>query len=209
LDTEPQDLDTAAVLKERPVFHSSLHLFIGGLVKTWPLNSLEGPDRTQAAHYILDTLFRTHPFTNSEKPGDTKETFVLRHDDLNFQNIFCDPETGEVTGIIDWERAFAAPRCIGYCSLPICLTPDWFEEYALLRGPHTPWSLDSYRKIYANAMIEATGSDGDDKYTEKSAIYQAAFGAVYPGCAGGSVEDFAKKLLRQIPSLAHMDEDTF
>jgi hypothetical protein len=58
-------------------------------------------------------------------------------------------------------------------------------------------------------MIEVTSSDGDGKYTEKSAIYQAAFRAVYPGCAGGSVLDFVEKLLRQIPSLAHMDVDTF
>jgi aminoglycoside phosphotransferase (APT) family kinase protein len=115
-DTVPEDLGTDAVLQVRPVSNSSPHLFINGLIKTWPLNALEGPNRTQAIHYILDVLFRAEPFASSKNPGDDKETFVLRHDDLNFQNIFCDPETGEVTGIIGWERAFAAPRCIGYSS---------------------------------------------------------------------------------------------
>jgi hypothetical protein len=39
---------------------------------------------------------------HSKNQSDEGELFVLRYDDLDFQNIFCDPETGEVTGIIDW-----------------------------------------------------------------------------------------------------------
>jgi hypothetical protein len=36
-----------------------------------------------------------------EEPERRGEPFVLRYDDLDFQNIFCDPQTEEVTDNID------------------------------------------------------------------------------------------------------------
>jgi hypothetical protein len=66
-----------------------------------------------------------------------------------------------------------------------------------------------YRKIYADAMIEATGPEGDGKYTEKSAMYQAAFMSLYTGYGGGTVFDFVKKLLRSIECLSCVDVDEF
>jgi hypothetical protein len=83
-----------------------------------------------AMHCMPDTLFRSAPFAHSSKLGDKDETFVSRHDDLNFQSILCDPETGEMTAIIDRERYSTAPRCIGYASLPIFLTSDWLPDHS-------------------------------------------------------------------------------
>jgi aminoglycoside phosphotransferase (APT) family kinase protein len=71
------------------------------------------PDRVMATYHVLDALSRTSPLASSTKAEDHKETFVLRHGDRDCQNIFCDPETGEVTSIIDWERTSTVPRYVG------------------------------------------------------------------------------------------------
>jgi hypothetical protein len=71
------------------------------------------PDRVMATHHVLDALFRTSPLASSIKAEVHKETFVLRHADPDCQNIFCDPETGEMTSIIDWERTSTVPHYIG------------------------------------------------------------------------------------------------
>jgi hypothetical protein len=143
-----------------------------------------------AIHHILDAPYRTEPFAHSSTLHERAESFVLRHDDLDFQNIFCDPHTGEVTCIIDWERCSTAPRCIGYSSLPIFLTMDWYPDDDIT---YSPWSLESYRNIYAKAMLQATGKDGDGRYTTKSALYQAAYAALYGSPAGGSISHFVRR----------------
>lgn len=125
------------------------------------------------------------------------------------QNIFCNFETGEVTCIIDWERASTVPRCIGYASLPIFLTPDWFPDYSFFTAPHAPWALDMYRCIYADAMIEETGSEDDGRFTYKSAMYQAAHAALYGSSTGGSYRDFLHKVLREIKGLRGVDTKEF
>jgi hypothetical protein len=92
------DLNTDKVLQEHPVQNSSSSLFISVLATKWPYNALER-GRIMATHHILNTLYRNEPFAYSKNQSDEGEPFVLRYDDLDFQNIFCDPETGEVTGI--------------------------------------------------------------------------------------------------------------
>ena len=207
-DTLPEDLDTDQALREQPVFDSSQDLFLSGLRDKWVYDDLE-PGRVTATYHILNALFRTSTFADSIGARDHKDTFVLRHDDLDFQNIFCDPETGEVTGIIDWERTSTVPRCIGYTSLPIFLLHDWFPDYSLYSATHPPYSLDSYRDIYAAAMIQATGVQGDGKYTSKSAMYQAAYAAFYGSPAGGSIRHFVRSVLRTVPALCRVDIDEY
>lgn len=158
---------------------------------------------------IMEAIFCLPPFAHSSTPGDEKETFVLRHNDLNFQNVFCDPETGEVTGIIDWERCSTAPRCVGSSCLPVFLTTDWFPDYKACTAVHRYWSLETYHDIYSKAMIAATGTEGDGKYTAKSALYQAAHGALYEGPSGGSIRHFARYVFRQTPVLHGIREDEF
>ncbi|KAH3911297.1 hypothetical protein HBH56_132890 [Parastagonospora nodorum] len=58
-------------------------------------------------------------------------------------------------------------------------------------------------------MIAATGADSDGKYTAKSALYQAAYGALYEGSSGGSIRQFARYVLRQMPGLHGIKEDEF
>ncbi|KAI4689147.1 hypothetical protein J4E81_007864 [Alternaria sp. BMP 2799] len=206
-DLTAEDMATEKALTEKPVYDSSLELYTDGLLEVWPCEGHEG--RPGVIHGVLDALFRSDAFAKSVKPGDSKEPFVLRHDDLNLQNVFCDPETGEVTGIIDWERASTAPRSLGYASLPKFLTLDWMPGYEVLDAPHSPLSLQMYREIYADAMIEATGADGDGEYTSKSAIYQAAHAALFGSSEGGDICDFVRKLLHEVPGLHHTDLDLY
>ncbi|KAI4604882.1 hypothetical protein J4E83_010930 [Alternaria metachromatica] len=202
-----EDMATEKALTEKPVYDSSLELYTNGLLEAWPCEGRKG--RPGVIHGILDAMFRSDAFAKSVKPGESEETFVLRHDDLNLQNVFCDPDTGEVTGIIDWERASTAPRCLGYSSLPKFLTLDWMPGYEVLDAPHSPLSLQMYREIYADAMIKATGVDGDGKYTSKSAMYQAAHAALFGSSEGGDLRDFVRKLLHEVPGLHHTDLDLY
>ena len=202
-----EDMATEKALTEKPVYDSGLELYTDGLLDVWPFEGHEG--RPGVIHGVLDALFRSDAFAKSVKPGDSEETFVLRHDDLNLQNVFCDPETGEVTGIIDWERASTAPRSLGYTSLPKFLTLDWMPGYEVLDAPHSPLSLQMYREIYADALIEATGVGGDGIYTSKSAMYQAAHAALFGSSEGGDIRDFVQKLLHKVPGLHHTDLDLY
>ncbi|RAR03462.1 serine threonine protein kinase protein [Stemphylium lycopersici] len=209
LDFTEEDLLTDKPHFELPVHDSSSSFFVNRLLKEWPYNALDG-GRVMVIHHLMDTFFRSEPFAKSVKPGDIKETFVLHHDDLNLQNIFCDPETGELTGIIDWERASTAPHCLGYASLPIFLTLDWYPEYSVYNDEvHNPFALTQYRKIYAEAMIEATGEEDDGKYTHKSAMYQAAHAALYGSNLGRSIPDFVRKMLYEIPELNRVDMNVY
>ena len=65
------------------------------------------------------------------------ETFTIHHDDLDLQNVLVDQE-GNETGIIDWDKSYAAPRCIGAAAVPVFLRNAWFPRYThdLRIGPH-------------------------------------------------------------------------
>jgi hypothetical protein len=137
--------------------------------------------------------------------GPVDETFTLHHNDLDLQNILVDDE-GKVTGIIDWDNAIAAPRCIDATAVPMFLRNDWFPNYTfgLQVPPCMAWNYQHYREIYAAAMIEA-GTVDDAKFTLKSGLYQAAVAVV---TAGGDEEDLLPKLLREIPH-CRVDPDEF
>jgi hypothetical protein len=83
---------------------------------------------------------------------------------------------------------------------------DWYPDDDIT---YSPWSLESYRNIYAKAMLQATGKDGDGRYTTKSALYQAAYAALYGSPAGGSISHFVRQVLRDMPGLHRLDQDQF
>lgn len=123
------------------------------------------------------------------------ETFTLHQTDLNLQNILVDEE-GNVIGDIDWDKTYAAPRCIGASAVPMFLRSDWFPRYVndLRVTPHMAWVQHRSRKRYAVTLLEAGALDA--KYTLKSAVYQAALTAIYEG---GDAEELTEELLRNIP----------
>ncbi|KAF1955305.1 hypothetical protein CC80DRAFT_367372, partial [Byssothecium circinans] len=124
---------------------------------------------------------------------------------LDLQNILVD-KAGNVTGIIDWDGAFAAPRCLGPAAVPKFLQRDWFpddDNRIFDESPYMAWNVEYYRKIYAAALMQAekssTHAKSDmSKYTLKSPIYQAALSALYEG---GDPWDFTDRILRELPGI--------
>lgn len=155
-------------------------------------------DYAYGVRKILDVIFATLPFTSSKKnPTDGKETFVLRHDDLDLQNILTD-EDGNVTGILDWDGCMAVPRCVGYATLPIFVRRDWISDFDYRCNPHMTWMYDYYRAVYADAMRSTESPDA--KYTGKSHLYQAAMGILYES---HDISDFVYKVLLNLPGFPY------
>jgi hypothetical protein len=131
-----------------------------------------------------------------------KETFTIHHNDLDLQNILVDEE-GNITGIIDWDGCMAAPRCAGSAAVPKFLSSDWFPNQDFDRLPHMPWKLEAYRKQYA-AYLSEFGCADAAKYTEKSAMYQAAIHAITVSL---DFDDLVSKVVTTIPALHGIDPD--
>ena len=55
-------------------------------------------------------------------PGGEPQTFHFSQGDLSGANIFLDPETGAVTGIIDWEMSGFRPAWL------VAAGPGWFDD---------------------------------------------------------------------------------
>lgn len=147
---------------------------------------------------ILDMVLSSPAFNQID------EYFTVCHPDLDLQNILTDKD-GNITGIIDWDGAFFAPRCMGASSVPKFLNRDWFPEGVggLYSFPHLIWRTDEYRNIYAAAMIEGSPMKNhpDGHLIAKSAIYTSVLGGLLKYIGGGDVEDFVTKLLQSIPRL--------
>jgi aminoglycoside phosphotransferase (APT) family kinase protein len=176
---------------ERPAFATTQQYIAHGMSTTFESD-------TQLSAYtrkIMEIVF-SQPVFN---PSNSHETFTLHHNDLDLQNILVDHD-GNITGIIDWDGAYAAPRCIGASAVPKFLRNDWYPAYCngLDKSPHMAWNTDHYRQIYAAALLEASPDHVDVQYTTKSAMYQAAIDAVFED---GNANDFVNKLLREIPGL--------
>ncbi|KAF2751323.1 hypothetical protein M011DRAFT_483258 [Sporormia fimetaria CBS 119925] len=115
---------------------------------------------------LFDIMVDQIPLGTSQLArSNEKQSYVLCHPDLDLQNILTD-EDGNVTGIIDWEKALAVPRCVGYASLPLFLRYDDHAEGGAGVWPFMQKSLHHYREVYAGAM-EATGCL-DSLFTRKS-----------------------------------------
>lgn len=145
---------------------------------------------------ILEIVFAQPFFQAASSP----ETFTLHHNDLDLQNILVNKD-GEITGIIDWDGTYAAPRCIGAAAVPKFLRKDWFPDFAngIDKAPYMVWKTEHYRQIYAAAYTVVIGDGSDAKFAAKSAIYQAAFAAILDD---GDVADFTDKILRKVPGIS-------
>ncbi|KAF1954643.1 hypothetical protein CC80DRAFT_123487 [Byssothecium circinans] len=155
---------------------------------------------------VMECIMDSDVFKASRAGTEDRETFVLSHTDLNLQNIICDPRTGEVVGIIDWDGACTVPRHIGFSALPLFLIGDYFNNIpGAIRIPIP--DLVKYRKIYTEAMLEATGPEGDGKYTAKSALFQAIHGSQFGHQFLGCEEDAVGKVLGQCEGLGEVTAD--
>ncbi|KAJ4356866.1 hypothetical protein N0V95_002957 [Ascochyta clinopodiicola] len=157
------------------------------------LNFLK-PNAARGALKLLDIIF-SQPVFNA--PLHHPETFTLHHADLDLQNLLVDDD-GNITGIIDWDRCLAVPRCFGASSSPLFLQKDWMPAYLnnLATSPYMAFTTHRYRQIYATALAQQGCEDA--KFTTKSAMYQAGVMSLYDS-DDGDVMDFLTKVLRSIP----------
>ena len=74
-----------------------------------------------------------------------------------------------------------------------------------------PWELEHYRKMYSKFILEATsghdGALGDGQFTEKSALYHAAFEALVSG--QGPEERFLERLFKEVKYLRPFSPSEF
>ena len=161
---------------------------------------------------ILDIVINCPPFSpppalsslNGEDGVPVQESFVLRHDDLDLQNILVDDD-GHVTGIIDWDSCSSVPACIGYTSLPTFLRRDLLPGYTIARCPHMTWAFEHYRDVYARAMEECVGKE-EARFAKKSALYQLVLAGLEKDA---DCRDVVEGLLKEIPEFRRVDVEDF
>lgn len=94
---------------------------------------------------------------------DMKETFSIAHDDLDLQNILVDHD-GNVTGILDWDKATIRPHFLGWATVPMWIRGDCnygLPWPAASRTRNSPVTLQYWRCKYSMAMDKALGYDDD------------------------------------------------
>ena len=200
-------------------FASSEAFFAAGLDRLCePENPLDSDGMTElGVQIVMRIILSSAPFKPSTpSQGEisqagygshilpVREKFVIRHDDLDLQNILVD-EDGNVTGIIDWDACAAVPRCIGYTSMPTFLRRDWLPDYGLGRLPHMTWAIQRYREVYTQAMKEFC-QPSDVNFTRKSAMYQLVLAAVDKDFR---CRDVVTLLLREMPEYRRVGVNSF
>ncbi|KAF2276990.1 uncharacterized protein EI97DRAFT_489551 [Westerdykella ornata] len=182
---------------ERPVFETAAEYYMTRLHEKFGSKYAVGISK------ILSMVYSSPPLSASKKhDADPHETFVLQHNDFDYQNILVS-ETGEITAILDWDGCGTVPRCAGYSNVPLFLQSDWQAHYDM-SDPKTltTWNLNKYRRVYSEAMIEACGGiDSDAKYTEQSALYAVIHDILFGENSGTRyrAEEFIAKLMHEIP----------
>jgi len=82
------------------------------------------------AYWIFDKVIEVYdavkqfqqPPSKSHIPFEDRETFHFAHGDLSETNILINPDTGEITGIIDWEMAGFRPPWLA------AVAGGWFND---------------------------------------------------------------------------------
>ena len=75
-------------------------------------------EKTLEVYDVVARFYRSHSHSTLEE----RETFHLAHGDLSDSNILIDPDTGAVTGIIDWEMAGFRPAWLA------AVGGGWFND---------------------------------------------------------------------------------
>ncbi|KAF2450324.1 hypothetical protein P171DRAFT_468684 [Karstenula rhodostoma CBS 690.94] len=166
---------------------------------------------SQGLRFVLELIVNSPPFVCSKaSPHDEEESFTLYHPDLALQNILV-ADDGKILGILDWEGAFFAPRCVGHICLPAWLQEGWLPVASDIPAGEIR-NLSKYREIYTNAMIEACGGpESDAKYTMKSGLYASVVYTLFSNFGPSShdkTDKLVKTLFRKIPALCDASEET-
>jgi aminoglycoside phosphotransferase (APT) family kinase protein len=124
-----------------------------------------------AAHVpaAYDRVIRA--FLDTAPPPDTGDPPVFSHNDLGIEHVLVDPDSGQVTGVIDWSDAALCDRAYDFGLLLRDLGPAALHA-ALARYARRDAYIHARAKFYARcALIEdfAYGLDsGRAEYAAKS-----------------------------------------
>ncbi|RAL06576.1 uncharacterized protein BO97DRAFT_474195 [Aspergillus homomorphus CBS 101889] len=76
-----------------------------------PYRSIDKPESPEEYRSLLERYLRISPYLiPGPETGEPLNT--LSHPDLHLDNIFIDPDTNQITSIIDWQLAAVAPICL-------------------------------------------------------------------------------------------------
>ncbi|KAF2794146.1 hypothetical protein K505DRAFT_384461 [Melanomma pulvis-pyrius CBS 109.77] len=196
-----EDVNNPTLLTIRQTAISSYSHYHRRLLQKYP-DEIRTPEE-QILVEIYEEILESWPFcasttfdpASSAAQGYSEpETFTLQHPDFNLQNILCDPKTGEVTGIIDWDGAGFAPRCVGHTAVPLFLRQYSSVNNDIHISPH---QILYYRDMFATAMEKALGPASDAIFTRKSALYSAIHTSLYPNMnlLNGNEQDVIEMML--------------
>lgn len=140
---------------------------------------------TQGCFNFMELVISCLPGDLDESGGLSSLPFVLAPYDFGAQNMLCDPDTGAITGIIDWDLTETRPRYWGW-ALPPCwlLSDHWSAQYSHPLEGRTMLAkdYDRYRQDYAHYLREAAEVDevgvDDWKYTAKGPSYEEIVASV-------------------------------
>ncbi|MCJ1463850.1 hypothetical protein MMC07_002459 [Pseudocyphellaria aurata] len=99
--------------------------------------------------------------------------FVLRHPDLDLQNILVSEE-GHLRGIIDWDGVATAPRGIGWEQYPMWLTRDW--------NPHMYMYSSSRSDDPEHSSDRCTDPDDPELSPKELAYYRSMYAEFMDAC---------------------------
>jgi hypothetical protein len=144
--------------------------------------------------------------------------FVLMAHDFGSQNLICDPDTGAITGFIDWDNTVTKPKFAGWNSLPLWLRHDWagVDYYCYPVEGYTMHAddFDRYRADYARYLREACEADGnsygvdDWKFTERGGPIAEVLDAILDGRVGCmDMQKAANKVIHAV--FPRIDENDF
>lgn len=75
--------------------------------------SLKDPELPNQGVALLSKYLKVTPYLEPKTPEGTAN--FLWHPDLHLDNVFVDPETCKITGIIDWQSTCVAPLFYQSC----------------------------------------------------------------------------------------------
>jgi hypothetical protein len=166
-------------------FETRKEFFQAGLDNVWNMSQIEEEKEEEDVHEfmgmrkLLEMILASEPFAIEPQGSDLpKERFVLRHDDLDLQNILCDA-AGNVTGIIDWDGCMTAPEFLGYTSLPKFLRRDWLSSRSMSGPPYLTWGTHFYLWKYTEAMEDACDAKAYEAHTCNSGMHQAVLALLF------------------------------
>ncbi|KDR68404.1 hypothetical protein GALMADRAFT_257096, partial [Galerina marginata CBS 339.88] len=105
-----------------PVFTSDEYVKLIAFNGNPPTRSYDDLPTREKCVELFQSIYKFYPNSTVFGPSADSSNFRFSHGDLHDGNILIDPQSGAITGIIDWEAAAFRPLWSDVCGA------GWFEE---------------------------------------------------------------------------------